>query len=190
VQITVSLFATRDEISDWLADQAGRFNLHFALVRYRPAFEVVPLPEWDEDAGRADAGPWREVWMDLRPVRHECRGQADFCDQNRDRLALMLPEVGPDGMREGDLGTLSEDPARLRVWRAVIRYFRQRTTAGMWVLNPDSGARGFYKHFRYSAGVAELHRQGLQLLPFAGGNRVFIAEPPPNLGRPLDRGGA
>jgi hypothetical protein len=177
LQITVSVFATRDEIRDWLACQAGRFGLHFALVRYWPEFEVVPLADWSDFEQHKDAEQWREVWIDLRPLRHRCQGQLDCCSQNKDRLALHLPDRRPEGLREGSLGTLSEDPAHLRVWRAVIRYFRKQSTAGMWVLNPPSRARGFYKHLRYSPGIAELHRQGLQLLPFAGDNRVFIEEP-------------
>jgi hypothetical protein len=146
LQIAVSVFATRDEIRDWLAYQAGRFDLHFALVRYWPEFKVVPLADWSEFDQHKDAEQWREVWIDLRPVRHRCKGQLDCCSQNKDRLALQLPDGSPEGLREGSLGTLSEDAVHLRVWRAVIRYFRKRTTAGMWVLNPSSLARGFYKH--------------------------------------------
>jgi hypothetical protein len=189
LQITVSVFATRDEIRDWLAYQAGRFDLHFALVRYWPEFEVVPLAAWSEFDQHKDAEQWREVWIDVRPVRHRCKGQMDCCSQNQDRLALQLPDSRPEGLREGRLGTLSEDEAHLRVWRAVIRYFRKQTAAGMWVLNPSSRARGLYKNIRYSASIAELHRQGLQLLPFAGGNRVFIEEPNAELGVPPDCGG-
>jgi hypothetical protein len=177
LQITVSVFATRDELRDWLAYQAGRFDLHFALVRYRPQFEVVPLAAWSAFDQHKGDEQWQEVWADLRPVRHRCKGQIDCCSQNPDRLALQLPDMRPEGLREGSLGTVSEDAPHLRAWRAVIRYFRKQTTAGMWVHNPSSGARGFYKHLRYSAGIAELHRQGLQLLPFAGGNRVLIEEP-------------
>jgi hypothetical protein len=177
LQITLSVLATRDEIRDWIAYQAGRFDLHFALVQYWPAFEVVPLAAWSEYDQHKDAEQWREVWIDLRPVRHECKGQLDGCSQNPDRLALQLPDRRPKGLRAGMLGTLSEDAAHLRVWRAVIRYFRKQTRAGVWVVNESSGARGLYKNIRYSPGVAELHRQGLQLLPFAGDNRLLIEEP-------------
>jgi len=176
LQITVSVLATRDEIRDWLAYQAGRFDLHFALVQYWPEFKVVPLAAWSEFDQHKDAEQWREVWIDLRPVRHRCKGQLDCCSQNPDRLALQLPDRRPEGLREGRLGTLSEDEAHLRVWRAVIRYFRKQTTAGVWVVNESSGARGLYKNIRYSPGIAELHREGLSLLPFAGGNRLFIEE--------------
>lgn len=30
----------------------------------------------------------------------------------------------PEGLREGNLGTINEDEARLNVWRSVLRYFR------------------------------------------------------------------
>lgn len=188
MQITVSVLATRDEIRDWLAYQARRFDLHFALVQYWPEFAVVPLAGWEEFDQHKGAESWREVWIDMQPVRQHCKGQMDCCSQNQDRLALQLPEMRPEGLRQGNLGTLSEDETHLRVWRAVIRYFRKQTTAGVWVLNPSSRARGFYKNIRYSAGVAELHRQGLQLLPFAGGNRVYIAEPEAEPGTAADCG--
>lgn len=176
-QITVSVLATLDEVGDWLAYQAGRFDLNFALVRHRPAFAVVPLASWSEFAQHRESEEWREVWIDLRPLRHDCKGQMDGCDQNQDRLALQLPELRPEGLREGSLGTLSQDEGHLRIWRAVIRYFRQQTTTGVWVLNPASGARGLSRNIRYSAGAAELHRRGLPLLPFAGNNRLLLAEP-------------
>jgi hypothetical protein len=175
MQIKVSVFATRDEIHDWLAYQAGRFVLHFALVRYWPEFKVVPLADWQQFKEQNQA-IW-EVWIDLQPVRHNCKGQLSCCSKNQDRLALHLPEMRPEGLRAGNLGTVSEDEGHLKVWRSIIRYFRKQTTAGMWVMNPSSGARGLSKNIRYSPGIAELHRQGLKLLPFAGDNRVFIEEP-------------
>jgi len=177
LQITVSVLATREEIRDWLTYQAGRFDLYFALVRYWPGFEVLPLATWSEFDQHKDAEHWREVWIDLRPVRHPCKGQLDCCSKNPDRLELQLPDRRPEGLREGRLGTLSEDAAHLRVWRAVIRYFHKQSIAGVWVVNASSGARGFSNKIRYSPGVAELHRQGLQLLPFAGDNRLCIEEP-------------
>src|SRR4051812_682151 len=115
MQITVSVLATRDEIYDWLAYQAGRFDLHFALVRYSPKFQVVPLAAWSELDQHKDAKQWREVWIDLRPVRHRGNGQLDCCSKNPDRLELQLPNTQPKGLQAGRLGTLSEDEAHLRV---------------------------------------------------------------------------
>jgi hypothetical protein len=176
MQTTVSVFATRDEIQTWLACQAERFDLHFALVRHWPEFSVIPLMDWQHFKEQEQAVQAREVWIDLRPVRHQCKGQLDCCDKNHDRLALQLPQLGPEGLREGSLGTLAADEVHLRVWRSIIRYFRGHTTAGVWVVNPASNARVFYNRIRYSPGIAALHRNGLQLLPFAGRSRGFIEE--------------
>ena len=89
------------------------------------------------------------MWVGLQPFAHAC-GQKDACAQNPNRLELQLPEMTVAGLREGSLGTLSEDEDHLRRWRAILRNFRKRTTAGMWVMNPLTRARVLSKHLRYS----------------------------------------
>lgn len=177
MQITVCVFVTREEIQDWLAQQTTRFELHFALVRYWPEFEVIPLPDWQQFKEQEQPAQIREVWMDLRPIRHLCKGQMDCCSKNQDRLALQLPDMWQGGLRPGVLGSLSEDETRLKTWRSIIRFFRNRTKTGMWVLNRMMKARGESKQMRYSPGIEELHRKGLKLWPFAGENEVFIDMP-------------
>jgi hypothetical protein len=177
VRITLSVLATRDEIRDWLAYQATRFDLHFALVRYQPEYQAVALRGWDEYDQHKGAEHWREVWVGLQPLYCDSVGQRECLASNPNRLALQLPEMRPEGLREGRLGTLSGDETHLRVWRAIIRYFRTRTTAGAWVVNPSTRRAEYYKTIRYSPGVAVLHRQGLPLLPFAGSNQVYLDRP-------------
>ncbi len=177
MQISVSLLATRDEIGAWLAYQAVRFDLYFALVHYQPEFELVPLTEWTEHDRHKDHEGWREIWVGLGSFNTRYRSHLDCVDKHPNRLVVQLPEQRPLGLREGSLATLSQDEEHLRVWRSIIRYFRKQTTAGAWVVNPAFGTKGYYKNIRYSPGIAALHRAGLHLLPFAGGNQVFIDEP-------------
>jgi len=92
-------------------------------------------------------------------------------------LELRLPEMRREGLSEGCLGTIGEDETHLKTWRSIIRYFREHTTSGVWVMNPSSKARGVYKDHRYSTGIAELNGSGLQLLSCAGGNLMLIDEP-------------
>jgi len=174
MQLSISLFATRDELEGWVAAQAKRLPLHFALVRHRPTFELVPLPAWGRFLDADRERPAAEVWMDLQPIDIDGRGHLACCDRNPHRLSLHLPERRPEGLREGSLGTISTDETRLRAWRSVVRFVRERTTGGMWAVNARTRARGFYKHLRYSPAVAALHRQGLDLLPLAGDSRVVI----------------
>src|SRR4051812_41015211 len=103
MQITVCVFATRDEVYDWIAYQATRFDLHFALVRHQPEFEVIPLADWHQFEEREQTVQAREVWMDLRPVQHRCKGQFDCVSKNRDRLEFQLPEMWQNGLRPGIL---------------------------------------------------------------------------------------
>jgi hypothetical protein len=47
----------------------------------------------------------------------------------------------------------------------------------MWIWNDIHSTKAFSDRSGFSARVAAQHAQGLELLPFAGGNRMFIEEP-------------
>lgn len=177
MQTTVTVYATHSEVFSWLNNQAERHILYFALVIPSPIYRLVPISECRQIPTHPAFVEACSVWIDLHPLIHDCRGQAECCDKNKDRLGLELPKTTEYGIGDWILGSLSEDDVHLRVWRSIIRYFRKKTTSGMWVLNPTTGARAFYKHLRYSDEIAKLHQTGLHLLPTAGSNRVLIEEP-------------
>src|SRR5262249_37107540 len=143
----------------------------------RPKYTVIPLADGQEFQERVTSARTSEVCIDLRPLRHRCKDQFDCCEKNPDRLVLELPILWRNTLREGSIYTLSDKTRYLNVWRPIIHSSRGRLTGGMRVLTRDCPAKEFYRDLRYSAGVAELHRRGLQLRPFAGGTEVFIEEP-------------
>jgi len=177
VQHGIDLYATQAELSNWLAYLDGRFGLHFAFISYRPQFGVDCLPRWTPNSLSDVTAAIREVWIDTAKLDSDCSGQSDCLDKNGNRLALQLPQWTADAVRGGTLYTLTDDPGRLKVWQAALRYFRKQTTAGMWVVDPLTQAKGFYRNLRYSVGVANLANSGLQLLPFGGSGHVFVNEP-------------
>ena len=80
-------------------------------------------------------------------------------------------------MREASFGTVATKDKHLKVWRAIVRAVRKNTTRGLWIWNDIHQTKAFSDRHGYSASVAAKHAQGLELLPFAGGNRLFIKEP-------------
>lgn len=177
MQITVTLFITKNEIFDWMSIQAKKHDLYFAIVKYWPNFEVIPLQNWEQFKEQDQIHNPREIWIDIKPVKYDCHDQKDCCEKNPNRLSFQLPEMKENGLCEGILGTVTEDQIRLKKWKSVLRFFRNKTKPGMWVFNPHNKAKGFYKQLRYSAEIEELHQKGLQLLPIAGWNIVYINEP-------------
>ncbi len=173
----ISIFITKNEIFNLIKREADKRKLYFAIVKYRPEFQVIPLENWEQFMEQDQIHKPRELWIDINPVKYDCHAQGDCCGKNPNRLSFQLPQMKENGLCEGVLSTMTEDEIRLKIWKSVLRFFRSKTTAGMWVLNPHSKAKSFYKHLRYSKAIDELHQKGLQLLPVAGWNLIFINKP-------------
>ena len=50
------------------------------------------------------------------------------------------------------------------------------TRAGVIVMNPDTGASGWERTFRYTEGAKEIASAGVPMLPIGGGNLVIFPE--------------
>ncbi|WP_027360580.1 hypothetical protein [Desulforegula conservatrix] len=177
MQITVTLFITKNEIFNLLKKQTDKHDLYFAIVKYWPNFEVIHLHSWEQFLEQDQIHNPRELWIDIKPIEVNCNGQRDCCDKNTNRLSFQFPHMKENGLCEGMLGTMCEDEVILKKWKSVLRFFQSKTTAGMWMQNPHNNAKGFYKHLRYSPEIKKLHENGLNLLPIAGWNMVYINEP-------------
>ena len=176
MQITINALATLDDIYEWIVPFEEKMPLFFALEVYSPKFRLVALKRWRQFVQNAKALKANELWIDIVPIPG-MRGKVDLKYKNRERFSINLPNLTKGGLREASFGTVATKQKQLKVWRAIIRAIRKHTTGGMWTWNDMHNTKAFSKHHRYSARVAAQHAQGLNLLPFAGGVELFIAEP-------------
>jgi len=176
MQITINAHVTLEDIYEWLAPFADKMSLYFALEVYFPKFRLHPLAHWNQFVQRAQKLKANELWIDLVPIP-AMRGQIDLKYKNRERFSIDLPEYRKSGLREVNFGTVATKEKQLKVWRAIIRAVCKNTSRGMWIWNDIHNTKAFSNRHGYSPRVAAQHAQGLELLPFAGGNRLFIAEP-------------
>jgi hypothetical protein len=176
MQITINAHAKLEDIYEWLTPFTEKMPLYFALEVYFPKFRLHPLARWSDFVQKTQKLKANELWIDLVPIP-AMRGTIDLKYNNRERFSINLPELRKTGLREANFGTVATKEKHLKVWRAIIRAIRKQTTRGMWIWNDIHHKKAFSKRHGFSARVAEQHAQGLELLPFAGGNRLFIAEP-------------
>jgi hypothetical protein len=176
MQITINAHATLEDIYEWLSPFAENMPLYFALEVYFPKFRLHPLGRWDQFIQKAEKLKANELWIDLVPIP-AMRGKVDLKYKNRECFSINLPEYRKTGLREAWFGTVATKEKQLKVWRAIIRAVRKHTTRGMWIWNDIHSTKAFSDRSGFSARVAAQHAQGLELLPFAGGNRMFIEEP-------------
>lgn len=176
MQISISAFATLEDIAAWLAPFAEKIPLHFALEVYFPENKVIPLAHWNQFVEISRRLSANELWIDLAPIP-SARGDIDSSRRRSHRFFVNLPEWTKKGLREGDFWTLATKESHLKIWRSLIRVVRKNTTGGVWVQNAVTKRSGCWNRSRYSADVAERHANGLRLFPFAGGNEMFINKP-------------
>jgi hypothetical protein len=176
MQITINAHATLEDIYEWLTPFTEKMSLYFALEVYFPKFRLHPVVRWSEFVQKAQKLKANALWIDLVPIP-AMRGKIDLKYKNRERFSINLPEYRKTGLREAWFGTVATKSQQLKVWRAIIRAIRKHTTRGMWIWNDIHETKAFSNRHGFSARVAAQHAQGLELLPFAGGNRLFIEEP-------------
>lgn len=176
MQITINAHATLEDIFEWLTPFAETMPLYFAMEVYFPKFRLHPLKRWSEFISKVEKLKARELWIDLVPIP-AMRDRVELKYNNKERFFIHLPEYKQNYLREAWFGTVATKAKQLTIWRAIIRAVRKHTTRGMWIRNDIIHTKAFSKRHGYSSRVGTLHDQGLELLPFAGDNRLCIAEP-------------
>lgn len=56
----------------------------------------------------------------------------------------------------------------------ILKEFRKITKPGVTALNIDTGATSFLKNNRYTDTIVELFKNGIQVIPFGGGKKIFL----------------
>jgi hypothetical protein len=100
----------------------------------------------------------------------------DFHDKHMDRLIIHLPTRKSEGLRQVALDARTGDPEVLSIWKKIARRLKGMTRAGVIVMNPDTGASGWERTFRYTEGAKEMASAGVPMLPIGGGNLVIFPE--------------
>jgi hypothetical protein len=173
---TILFHSTPEELQGWLSRWTVQFPLHAVGCSFFPAQRV--LVARNTASSPDDYSKFNEIILGL-----DADTLAEFCVDPKSSIypagfRIMPPEMTSDGLRSGSLDLIQKEPMNLDIWRALVADVRKHTTAGMWLYIKFNGRKVFNKDLRYTPGIVELTGQGVQLLPFAGGNPVTIDEPP------------
>ena len=177
---TVTFYATHQELVSWVEEWRLQFGLYVGVVAFQPRRQLIPLQKGE----RLDA-VWKpqdvegsnieELWLNLEPLNPNGLDSADLARNNQDRLEIGLPKTRGSTIKEADVGTVSEEPEHLRVWKRIVADLKRKTDSGMWVVG-GTGVKGFHKDMLFSRGIAEMVKQGVQLTTLTG-LPVSIEEP-------------
>jgi hypothetical protein len=175
-KINTQFHATSDEILNLIRECSQEYNLHAAIIQSFPTFRVT-LPNPVEGA-LSNLDRSKRIFIHLYTYFPdlETKNEWEFLDKNPDGLYITIGKDNDNQLQESSIGSIVFDVDTLKLWKKIIRKFKSNTYTGAWVVNPNIGEKGYYKHHRYTVGAKKLFLEGVKILPFAGGNYFILSE--------------
>jgi hypothetical protein len=171
--ISIQFHALPKELLTFTKQCVSDFNLHVVAMRSFP-FEAIKVAYDQLDDIFAESSPYTELVFFLYEPMIMVRAKTFLYDENPDGLHLDVPRVNDKGLRQAWLATRTANADAIFVWRKIAARLKKITKAGVIVINPDSGASGVARTFRYTAGAKVLESSGIVMRPGAGGNIVKL----------------
>jgi hypothetical protein len=167
-RVQLQFHATADELATELVPRWLSGNEYFYALR-RPDGSIVDK--------RGKAGPLSidgslddvaEVIVRLTPFEPSTGSALDFLRHNPGILVVSLPKERDGALREAAIGSVTDDPPSVEVWRTVVRRAEGDLRNGAIATRMD-GTRFVDREHRFTAGAAALSEQGVRMLAIAGG---------------------
>jgi hypothetical protein len=173
--ISIQFHALPEEVTAFAQQCMQDFNLYAVAMKYFP-FEAAEVTA--EEMGKLSEAKalYEELGLTLQQPRLPAKDNVDFYLNNPARLRITLARKEPAGLRQIGLSARTDDVDALAIWKKIARRLKGITRAGVVVMNPDTGASGPERTFRYTAGAKALASSGVPMLPIAGGNLVIFPE--------------
>jgi hypothetical protein len=176
--ISIQFHAIPDEMRDFAEEIVHDFSLHMVAMKFFP-FEAVEVKPNDIARVFSDESPYREFMFTVTDPVVEGTGNMKILDENPGALRLTIERKTKEGLGQSGLDVRTDDPALLPIWRAVARRLKGMTKAGVTIVNPITGDRGWYRTFRYSSGAKAWADSGIPILGLGGFHRLDFSGSPP-----------
>jgi hypothetical protein len=177
---TILFHSTPEELQEWLRRWIVQFGFHVVGENFFPLKRILISSNPDlEGSADCDFRSYNELvlGLDLERLSTFAANLKSF--DYPPGIRVMFPRMTSEGLKSGSLDLIQKEPLNRDIWKALVADVKKHTTAGMWVYIKFNGRKVFDKDLRYTPGIVDLTRQGVQLLPFAGGNPVTIDDPLP-----------
>src|SRR5687768_3050471 len=116
------------------------------------------------------------ICLGFEPPKTKAETGYEFLRDNDNWTAWDIGEFNSEGLRESHFSASTDNAVQQKTWASLATQIKKATTAGWWVVNPQTGGKQFYKQCRFSPGAAEIAQSGKKLLPVAGWNYYQIEE--------------
>jgi hypothetical protein len=176
--VDMQLHCLPQELVEWMIEASDKVDVALVLVSGRPfSARRVAAKNLLEDV--ADASRTKSsVSIFIVPTQSRLVGttRTEFYELNPDLIIVDIGMSTSEGLRQAAISTTIDCPPLEKVAKRIRKIVRERTAAGVTAVNVDTGHRKLWKNFRYSDKAAELERNGVAMLAFAGGVKLLLGD--------------
>lgn len=175
-KINVQFHAEPTEVMRFLKDCAKEYDLHIVLIENNPDFVANLITEAEYIPEDAKISNTNRVCLSISEPCMLASSHLEFLDKNSDCLSVTIGKFHDNKLVESVLATQTDNADSLKVWKRIVKKLNSITLAGAWVVNPNNGAKVFYKQHRYTEGAKKLFEDGVKIVPIAGWNYFVLSQ--------------
>lgn len=177
-KISVQLHGTTEELVGFASQTAKEDGVQIVAVRLIPDFMLERIVDLDDEEFAARSENIDMILFCNSQPDLSAENTRELMDRNPDGMMLRIGRMKDNELRGSVLSARTDNEASLGVWREIAKKLRAITSAGAWVVNPNTGARTYSKKHRYTEGAKCLEAGGTRMKPVAGWNTYNFGDRP------------
>lgn len=160
-RITTQFYSMPDELLALIEGWKIEFGFHTVVMQLFPKLIVFEIsnPERISQLSLELTDVFSVLMGPTKP-KLDVKSRYEFLQRNKDFLIIDVGLPKEKGLGESAILGKTEDLSLYKVWKKIERDLRRSTKAGLWATNIETGAKHYYKDFRYTPGAAELSLAG------------------------------
>ncbi|QFT87272.1 hypothetical protein FIU87_01220 [Bacillus sp. THAF10] len=168
--INIGFHAQKDEVVKLINSIMLQYQLTVVAVKLWPDFEYQIIDTMKEEYLNSA----RFIFFSKETPRQLSNNYHEFLVQNAESLVLQIGERTEESMKESTIGTRATNSENIKLWKKVIKIFKEEMHQGVWVMVPKSGVKKYYKNHYFTIGAKNAYEKGVKMKAFAGINEYQL----------------
>ena len=167
-----------EELAEFILTATSNEQAHFVLLGGLP-FSAREISKGDLLGTIIYAGGAKSplsLYILMTPPDLSASSRLKFYDLNPDNIVVDIGLHTAQSLKQSALSTKSVNPSTYAIAKKIAKQLRKCTYSGVTAVNIENGAMSLAASFRYTAKALALEREGIAMLPFAGGGKLVLGD--------------
>jgi hypothetical protein len=166
--INFQFHATKKEITEYLKECTKMYELFMVCIQLFPMYtcEVLNKNELEYNSMVIDNSQVICLFH-YKPITSP-KKYIDFIKMNSESLIFTIGQQDDNFIKETLITANAKNDVIMKNWKRILSDFKKNMLKGAWVVNPQNGAKEYYKNHRYTYLAKKAFEDGIEIKAFAG----------------------